>query len=151
VNCVRYSHDGRLLAVASGDWDDSHREGGLVSVWDLARGETVSEIPFAIHAPGALSFANSDELFVGQWGGFVSYLNLRKGRGEVVASAQAEKSVVDAAAFSPNDAQLQSVTFTPQTTQTASVLDFGRPIDALIESDFVNLPSADAATTPSFE
>lgn len=152
VNCVRYSPDGRLLAVASGDWDDSKSRGGLVSVWDIGRREVINEIAFDDHAPGALSFATSAELFVGQWGGFVSYLKLGKGTVEVVASAQAEKSVVDAAAFSPNDAQLQNVTFTPLATQTASVLDFGRPIDGLIESAFDVTPSSsETATAPSFE
>ena len=99
ITCVRFSSDGRLLAVASGDWMKSDE--GAVVLWDL-RGGTLKQ-QFRSPSPvGAIAFG-ADELVVAQWSGQTTRWDLRSGAAETLATIS--KDTVSVAAFAA-DAQL---------------------------------------------
>ena len=50
---LRFSPDGRLLAIASGDWQDS--DAGTVVLWDL-RGGTTKQQFNTVSPVGAIAF-----------------------------------------------------------------------------------------------
>ncbi len=106
VNCVRFSPDGSQLAVAVGDWM-SNRSGEVV-LQDVATGRTEATLACRT-SPGALAFASNDELIVGHWDGYAQLWNLVTQK--VIGSATANKNIVSAAAFSPNNPVLLEVTF----------------------------------------
>jgi WD40 repeat protein len=106
VNCVRFSSDGRQLAVAVGDWMSNNP--GEVLLLDSATGQMIATLDCAT-SPGALAFASNDELIVGLWNGQTQLWNLV--HRHVVGSALAHKNVVAAAAFSPDNPVLREVTF----------------------------------------
>ena len=98
INCVRFSPDGRLLAIASGDWLTSDE--GTVVLWDL-RGGTMKQ-QFAAPSPiGAVAFG-VNQLITAQWNGRTTTWDLRSGVAD--ASATISKDTVSAAAFAA-DAQ----------------------------------------------
>lgn len=98
INCVRFSPDGRLLAIASGDWLSI--DSGSVLLWDL-RGGTRKQQFDAPSPVGALAFG-SDQLVTAEWSGRLTTWDLRNGT--VDASATISKDTVSAASFSA-DAQ----------------------------------------------
>ena len=106
VNCVRFSSDGGQLAVAVGDWMSSGR--GEVALLNSTTGQTVATLACAT-SPGALTFASNEELIVGLWDGRAQLWNLVNR--QVVGSAMADKSVVSAAAFSPDNPMLREAMF----------------------------------------
>ncbi len=106
VNCVRFSSDGRQLAVAVGDWMSNAR--GEVALLDVSNGQTVTTLTCAT-SPGALTFASNDELIVGLWDGRTQLWNLVSR--QVAGSAMADKNVVSAAAFSPDNPALRGAIF----------------------------------------
>lgn len=106
VNCVRFSPDGHQLAVAIGDWM-SHGRGEVVLL-DATSGQTIANLDCAT-PPGSLTFASKDELIVGLWNGHTQLWNLVNR--QVVGSAMANKNVVSAAAFSPDNPALREATF----------------------------------------
>jgi beta-lactamase regulating signal transducer with metallopeptidase domain len=106
VNCVRFSPGGNQLAAAVGDWQSNHR--GKVVLLDLETGQTTATLECAT-SPGALAFASDDELIVGHWDGLTQLWNLATRK--VIGSAMANKNVVAAAAFSPDNPVLREVTF----------------------------------------
>ena len=106
VNCVRFSSDGRQLAAAVGDWMSNAR--GEVALLDASTGRTVATLP-CVTSPGALTFASNDELIVGLWDGRTQLWNLVNR--QVVGSAMADKNLVSAAAFSPDNPALREATF----------------------------------------
>jgi beta-lactamase regulating signal transducer with metallopeptidase domain len=106
VNCVRFSPDGHRLAVAIGDW---WAPSGQILVIDVANGRTVTQQKCAA-PPGALIFPSDNELIVGLWTGQTQYWNLAEG--ELIVTAQTNKGVVSAAAFSPDNSVLREVIFT---------------------------------------
>ncbi len=106
VNCVRFSSDGRQLAVAVGDWMSNAR--GEVALLNAITGQTEATLPCA-SSPGALTFASNDELIVGQWDGRTQLWNLVNR--QVVGSAMANKNVVSAAVFSPDNPALREAMF----------------------------------------
>jgi beta-lactamase regulating signal transducer with metallopeptidase domain len=108
VNCVRFSPDSRRLAVAVGDW--SSTDPGQVAIWDLESGQ-VAEPLTSKTTPGAVNFASNVELIVGEYNGHISLWNLVKGK--VIARATADKSIVDASSFSPDNPVLGQVPFVP--------------------------------------
>jgi katanin p80 WD40 repeat-containing subunit B1 len=108
VNCVRFSPDGRRLAVAVGDWTSV--KPGQVTIWNLATQQAEIVLPCE-SAPGAVSFVSMDEMIVGQWDGHTSLWNLATHR--VVGTAAANKEIVTAASFSPDNPVLREVVFLP--------------------------------------
>jgi beta-lactamase regulating signal transducer with metallopeptidase domain len=128
VNCVRFSSDGRQLAVAVGDWTSSSR--GEVALLNAITGRTETTLPCA-SSPGALTFASNDELIVGLWDGRTQLWNLVNR--QVVGSAQADKNVVSAAAFSPDNPALREAIFVaeePSRSEEASPLSVLRGLFA---------------------
>ena len=111
VNCVRFSSDGRQLAVAVGDWMSNAR--GEVVLLNAVTGQTEASLPCAT-SPGALSFASNDELIVGLWDGRTQLWNLVNR--QAVGSAMADKNVVSAAAFSPDNPALREAIFVAEPT-----------------------------------
>ncbi len=122
VNCVRFSADGRQLAVAVGDWRSNGR--GEVSLLNAVTGK--SEVTLRCPTtPGALTFASNEELIVGLWDGRTQLWNLVNR--QVVGTALADKSVVSAAAFSPDNPALREAIFiaeVPNHTGEPSPLSF---------------------------
>ena len=60
-------------------------------------------------APGAITFVSNDELIVGQWNGHAALWNLIQHK--VVGAANANKSIVAAASFSPDNPQMREIAF----------------------------------------
>lgn len=117
VNCVRFSPNGDQLAIAIGDWQSNHS--GQVSLLDLQSGKSTTTLKCA-SSPGALAYASNEELIVGHWDGRTQLWNLA--RRKVIGTAMANKGVVAAAAFSPDNPVLREVTFgfvdqTPQVNE----------------------------------
>jgi WD40 repeat protein len=106
VNCVRFSPDGRQLAVAVGDWTSDGR--GEIVLLNANDGQVVTTLACAT-SPGALTFVSNDELIAGLWDGRTQLWNLVNR--QVVGSAQADKNVVSAAAFSPDNPALREALF----------------------------------------
>jgi WD40 repeat protein len=106
VNCVRFSPDGRQLAVAAGDWMSDSR--GDVTLLNVADGKFITRLECA-SVPGAISFASNEELIVGQWNGHAQLWNLNSV--QVVGSARTDKNLVAAAAFSPDNPALREISF----------------------------------------
>ena len=105
VNCVRFSPDATRLAVALGEWSSSAR--GEVRLINLQ--SAASEILECDTAPGAITFVSNDELIVGQWNGHAALWNLIQHK--VVGAANANKSIVAAASFSPDNPQMREIAF----------------------------------------
>ncbi len=114
VNCVRFSSDGRQLAVAVGDWMSNAR--GEVALLNAINGQTETTLTCAT-SPGALAFASNDELIVGLWDGQTQLWNLVNR--QVVGSAQADKNIVSAAAFSPDNPALREAIFVAEEPTTS--------------------------------
>ena len=114
VNCVRFSADGRQLAVAVGDWNSNRR--GEVTLVNTATGRTDATLP-CVTSPGVLTFASNEELIVGLWDGRTQLWNLV--HRQVVATALADKSVVSAAAFSPDNPALREAIFIAESLSPA--------------------------------
>ncbi|HEY4263459.1 MAG TPA: hypothetical protein VGM98_25070, partial [Schlesneria sp.] len=124
VNCVRFSPNGDQLAIAAGDWQSNHS--GQVSLVDLETGKITTTLRCAT-SPGALAYASNEELIVGHWDGRTQLWNLATRK--VIGTAMANKSIVAAAAFSPDNPVLREVTFgfvdqTPQANDDAPPLSF---------------------------
>lgn len=111
VNCVRFSPDGRQLAVAVGDWTSDGR--GEIVLLNANDGQVVTTLACAT-SPGALTFVSNDELIAGLWDGRTQLWNLVNR--QVVGSAQADKNVVSAAAFSPDNPALREALFIAEET-----------------------------------
>lgn len=106
VNCVRFSPESDRLAIAVGDWMSNRR--GQVVLLNTSSGQTITTLACAT-SPGALTFASNEELIVGHWDGRTSLWNLVNR--QVVGSALADKDVVSAAAFSPDNPALREAHF----------------------------------------
>jgi beta-lactamase regulating signal transducer with metallopeptidase domain/WD40 repeat protein len=98
ITCVGFSPDGRLLAIACGDWMTSDE--GSVVLWDL-RGGSVKQQLTSSSPVGAIAFA-ADGLLVAEWGGRTMRWDFRSDT--LVESASVSKDTVSAAAFAA-DAQ----------------------------------------------
>ncbi|MEK6257398.1 MAG: M56 family metallopeptidase [Planctomycetota bacterium] len=112
VTCVRFSSNGRQLAVAVGDWMSNSR--GEVALLDAGTGKTITTLECAT-SPAALAFASNDELIVGLWDGRTQLWNLVNR--QVIGTAMANKNnkdIVAAATFSPDTPVLREVTFVAQ-------------------------------------
>ncbi|MBS0205644.1 MAG: hypothetical protein JSS49_22300 [Planctomycetes bacterium] len=105
VNCVRYSQDGNRLAVAVGDWKSDAP--GTVRLIELNTGTAVDLD--CRTTPGAVMFVSTEELIVGEWNGHSTLWNLINH--EIVGAAVANKSIVAAASFSPDNPQLREIAF----------------------------------------
>lgn len=123
VNCVRFSSDGRQLAVAVGDWTSNGR--GEVALLNAINGQTMATLTCAT-SPGALAFASNEELIVGLWDGRTQLWNLVLQ--QVVGSAVADKNVVSAATFSPDNPALREATFVAEEPNSS---DESSPLDVL--------------------
>jgi WD40 repeat protein len=118
VNCVRFSPNGKRLAVASGDWMAGQQ--GLVTVWNLDTQTASTTLDFD-SVPAAVAFASEDDLIVGQFDGEAVWINLQSRT--VVSRADGQKEAIHAAAFSPDNPALQNIRFQrgadPLATQSA--------------------------------
>lgn len=106
VNCVRFSPDARSLAVAVGDWESNNR--GQIILFDVVT-RTTGTVLDCESTPGAVTFASNGDLIVGLWNGQADLWNLESRR--LVGTAQANKSIVAAASFSPDNPVLREVDF----------------------------------------
>lgn len=106
VNSVRFSPDANRVAVAIGDWESN--DSGRVVLFDVETGKSVRVLDCE-SAPGAVAFASNSELIVGLWNGRADLWNLESHR--MVGSAQADKAIVSAASFSPDNPALREVDF----------------------------------------
>lgn len=114
VNCVHFSPDARSLAVAVGDWESNDR--GQIILFDVAT-RTAGTVLECESAPGAVAFASNGDLIVGLWNGQAELWNLESRR--LVGTAQAHKSIVAAASFSPDNPVLREVDFVASRPVTA--------------------------------
>jgi bla regulator protein BlaR1 len=105
INCVRFSPDASRLAVALGEWNSNDQ--GKVLLINLRTGMT--ETLKCGAAPGAITFVSNDELIVGQWNGYSTLWNLPEHK--IVGAATAEKGIIAAVAFSPDNPQLREIAF----------------------------------------
>lgn len=105
VNCVRFSPDATRVAVAVGEWNTNSR--GQVRLIDLQTRAT--ETIKCETAPGALTFVSNDELIIGQWNGRATLWNLIQHK--AVGAANADKAVIAAVSFSPDNPQLREIAF----------------------------------------
>jgi bla regulator protein BlaR1 len=126
VNCVRFSSNGDQLAIAAGDWQSNHS--GQVSLLDLETGKVTTSLRCTT-SPGALAYASNEELIVGHWDGRTQLWNLTTRK--VIGTAMANKSIVAAAAFSPDSPVLREVTFgfvdqAPQANDSSPPISFLR-------------------------
>jgi len=134
VNCVRFSPNGRRIAVASGSWMTS--EGGRVAVWDLDSQTVYSDLDFE-SVPSAVAFISNNELIVGRFDGQADWINLLTKA--VFKTAIAKKEAISAAAFSPNNPSLEDI----QNFQPVS--------DALATQSAGPVPSFDSLNSLSAE
>ena len=95
--------------MAVGDWMSNAR--GEVALLDANDGQTVTTLTCS-SSPGAVAFASNEELIVGLWDGRTQLWNLVNR--QVVGSAMADKNLVSAAAFSPDNPALRDATFVPE-------------------------------------
>jgi hypothetical protein len=98
INCVRFSPDGRLLAIASGDWLTA--DGGTVLLWDLRGGTTKRQ--FDVSSPVGAIALGSNKLVAAEWNGHSTTWNLHTGA--IDDSTTISKDTVSAASFAA-DAQ----------------------------------------------
>lgn len=105
VNCIRFSPDGSRIAVAVGEWNSN--EHGHVQLISVPTGAT--EIIKCDTAPGALTFVSNHELIIGEWNGHATLWNLIQHK--AVGAANADKAVVAAVSFSPDNPQLREIAF----------------------------------------
>jgi hypothetical protein len=133
VNCVRFSPDGSILAVAIGHWKSM--EPGQITLWDatsLTRQATLScdGLP-----PGAVAFqADAKTLVSGDWKGNVRFWNLATG--EQLATGQVKKDVISSAAFAPGSGTLSQlhiheIRSRTVRTQTQTIL----PVDRMLSGE----------------
>jgi hypothetical protein len=91
-----------------GAWRWNVVEPGQIAILDLRSGRAECVLT-CDSAPGAVNFVSNDELIVGEWNGHTSLWNLVTRH--VVGSALAEKSLVNASSFSPDNPGMREVTF----------------------------------------
>lgn len=104
---VRCSPDGNWLATAAGDW----RSGNGSLMWlPVNRSGSLRRVRLP-QAVGCAAFVSADELVIGLADGQLLLFNRKTET--IVGTSFVEKSLVAAAAFSPNHAQLPSATFDP--------------------------------------
>ncbi len=109
VNSVRFSPNGRQIAVACGDWMKTAV--GQVLVYDASEPRMLHRL--ASVSSGAISFASDEELIVGGWNGRIQLWNLASR--SVVAEAQIDKNLVAAASFSADNPALREAELLPVT------------------------------------
>jgi hypothetical protein len=97
IRCLRFSPDGRRLAIAHGAWQEETPGG--VDVIDLATLQIVQRwsSPAAV---GAVRFVSEDGLLTADWAGHVDCYRVSDGRW--LGSAVVAKELVSAEAFSPH-------------------------------------------------
>jgi WD40 repeat protein len=105
VNCVRFSPDATRIAVALGELNSNDQ--GQVRLINLQTG--ASEIFHCNTAPGAITFVSNDELIIGQWNGHATLWNLIQHK--IVGAANADKNIIAAVSFSPDNPQLREIAF----------------------------------------
>jgi hypothetical protein len=105
VSAVRFSSNGRTLAVASGDWQSST---GTVALFDIESGRLLHLLPQ--NAPiGALAFeADGQLLKTADWNGLVTFWDVATGA--LRGHGQVDKEAVSEANFSPDNDALANVT-----------------------------------------
>lgn len=114
VNCVRFSPNGRQLAIGCGDWMASTTS-GQVWLYDINQGKVVQRKSST--AMGAIAFASDEELILGGWTGQVQLWNLSSN--EIVAEGFVDKNAVSAAAFSPDNPALREAELAPAVSPEA--------------------------------
>lgn len=112
VNCVRFSPNGRQLAIGCGDWMAS--TSGQVLLFDTQSGKIMQRKDSVVM--GAIAFASDDELILGGWTGRVQLWNLASD--EIVAEGNVDKNVVSAAAFSPDNPALREAVLLPSVSSS---------------------------------
>ena len=108
VSAVRFSADGRGVAVATGD--PIRRSRPQIFVFDPLTREAAQRLT-PEHPVGALRFDTVDRLLSVDWSGAATEWDV--GRGRVLGVGSVPKEAVSAAAFSPNNEALSVVTPPP--------------------------------------
>ncbi len=114
VNCVRFSPNGRNLAVSCGEW--AATSSGQVVLYDADTGRVTHQKRSI--TTGAIAFASDEELILGGWTGQVQLWNLASN--EIVAEGAVDKNVVAAAAFSPDNPGLREAALLPTMAKAPS-------------------------------
>lgn len=128
VNCIRFSPDGRLLAVAAGDWKSNAP--GFVTLWNAVTLERLKTFPCDTAAAAVLFSDDGRSLTIAGWPGTVANWDISSGR--LTARGTVPKNAVSAAAFSADhELRARMTLHSPVPEQTAGS-SFGR---------FINTPA----------
>lgn len=105
VNCLRFSLDGKLLAVATGDWMSP--QSGRIALYDVGR--WIERISMNWNSPAAVvAFrADGESLTSGDWQGRIARWSLETG--ELLGLTEGHKDLVASAEFSPNGSLLAEI------------------------------------------
>ena len=105
VNCVRFSPDGELLAVATGDW--LAPESGRIALVEFHAGEERVSMNWNSPAAAVAFRADGESLISGDWHGRVA--RWRVSSGELLGLSEGHKNLMAAAEFSPNGSLLTEI------------------------------------------
>jgi WD40 repeat protein len=103
VACLRWSHDGRRMAIARGSYSE-HATGGAIVVWTPADGTIVREIPLSMPVGAVTWVAHDRALLAATWDGNATLIDLATGLplSRPVDLGLNRKNVVSAAWWSPD-------------------------------------------------
>lgn len=105
VNCLRFSPDSSMLAVATGDWMST--QSGRIALFEV--GSWSERISMNWNSPAAVVafHADGESLTSGDWQGRIARWSIANG--ELLGLAHGQKDLVAAAEFSPNGSALAEI------------------------------------------
>ncbi len=125
INCVRFSPDGKLLAIARGQWtaDATADAGGEAVIWDWINSSIVSR--HASNSPvGVVAFVDADSLIAASWDESAVHWNFRLNRN--LKRMVIDKDLISLAECSPRnsralvEAALTAPAMEPESKETAA-------------------------------
>lgn len=105
VNCLRFSNESGLLAVATGDWMST--QSGRIALFEV--GSWDERISMNWNSPAAVVafHADGESLTSGDWQGRIARWSIASG--ELLGLTHGQKDLVAAAEFSPNGSALAEI------------------------------------------